>query len=549
MSAEFDELFQQLRQAHCREVSRLKAQLAKYEEIADNYPVLPLKPQPKASVPSPQPNVSDLPRSTPEGEDRCSVGGNGDAASAEDGNHGNWQGSQVQYAPQIHLESRRFSEALARFDEGAERKARRSSLEGPQWYRAKWIRDIVSSPRFELTFSVLILLNSILFAVQVQIEGWDAGAKRDLTRSSQTYDGEPGWTELLDIMVVMSNFIGACFAVEVFMKFYGYGPRLFFADWWNWFDSIIVFGWMAEDLGGRLELPISGKALRSFRLLRLLRVLRLLRSIQFCDSLFLLNAAYKGSIGVLTWAIVYLVVLQITLALVCVEGVHGYYLDDPDIEFDKQKEVFNYFGTASRATLTLFEMTLANWVPVCRVMAENVGEWWVAFALVHKLTMGFAFIGIINGVVMQETFKAASQDSNVMVRDRLRAKEKITGNLRQLFRSADKSKDNTLNLTEFLHMCGDPVLKMWLAAIGLSTKDAAKVFYLVDVNNDGELTADEFVDGLERFRGMASGVDMHLLVKEMSDAMHKRFGEQRVEMQGIAERLLKLEDKANTTSI
>eukprot|EP00971_Amphidinium_carterae_P165492 3280515-Amphidinium_carterae.1 len=56
-------------------------------------------------------------------------------------------------------------------------------------------------------------------------------------------------------------------------------------------------------------------------------------------------------------------------------------------------------------------------------MVEHLGEWWVCFALLHKLTMGFAFIGIFNGVVLQETFKAASQDSNVMVRDRHAMKE------------------------------------------------------------------------------------------------------------------------------
>lgn len=32
------------------------------------------------------------------------------------------------------------------------------------------------------------------------------------------------------------------------------------------------------------------------------------------------------------------------------------------------------------------------------------------FFLIHKVTMGFAVIGVINGVLMQETFKVASYD-------------------------------------------------------------------------------------------------------------------------------------------
>lgn len=33
-------------------------------------------------------------------------------------------------------------------------------------------------------------------------------------------------------------------------------------------------------------------------------------------------------------------------------------------------------------------------------------EFWMPVCLFHKLTMGFAVVGVINGVLMQETFKA-----------------------------------------------------------------------------------------------------------------------------------------------
>ena len=37
---------------------------------------------------------------------------------------------------------------------------------------------------------------------------------------------------------------------------------------------------------------------------------------------------------------------------------------------------------------------------------RSAKEFWVPVCLVHKLTMGFAVVGVINGVLMQETFKA-----------------------------------------------------------------------------------------------------------------------------------------------
>ena len=35
--------------------------------------------------------------------------------------------------------------------------------------------------------------------------------------------------------------------------------------------------------------------------------------------------------------------------------------------------------------------------------------------LFHKLTMGFAVVGVINGVLMQETFKASGANSGLTI--------------------------------------------------------------------------------------------------------------------------------------
>merc|ERR1712151_1446969 len=57
---------------------------------------------------------------------------------------------------------------------------------------------------------------------------------------------------------------------------------------------------------------------------------------------------------------------------------------------DELEDVFEYWGSFSRALLSTFEMTLANWPPVCRMLMENVSEWFMVICLLHKLTVGFA---------------------------------------------------------------------------------------------------------------------------------------------------------------
>ena len=45
-------------------------------------------------------------------------------------------------------------------------------------------------------------------------------------------------------------------------------------------------------------------------------------------------------------------------------------------------------------------------------------EWYSIFSVAYKLIVGFAAVGIINGVFMQETFKVAASDDKLMMRQK-----------------------------------------------------------------------------------------------------------------------------------
>eukprot|EP00971_Amphidinium_carterae_P219129 4349964-Amphidinium_carterae.2 len=53
------------------------------------------------------------------------------------------------------------------------------------------------------------------------------------------------------------------------------------------------------------------------------------------------------------------------------------YLKEEDKPIEERLEVYLYFGTFSRALLSMFELTMANWPPICRLLMENVSELWM----------------------------------------------------------------------------------------------------------------------------------------------------------------------------
>merc|ERR1719353_1089483 len=112
-------------------------------------------------------------------------------------------------------------------------------------------------------------------------------------------------------------------------------------------------------------------------------------------------------------------------------GEGGYFHDESQ-PLDERQKLYEYFGTFTRAMLSMFEITLANWPPICRLLSEEVTEWFMVLCVIHKLTIGFAVVGVINGVFMQETFKVASSDDVIMVRQKAKAMQRHRKNTQEL---------------------------------------------------------------------------------------------------------------------
>merc|ERR1719408_274373 len=97
------------------------------------------------------------------------------------------------------------------------------------------------------------------------------------------------------------------------------------------------------------------------------------------------------------------------------------YIHDPKNDPADRAQVFKFYGTFARCILTMFEITLGNWKPPCAALVENVSEFWMLFSLSHKFLIGFSVVSVITGVFIQETFKVANINDEIMVLNKERS--------------------------------------------------------------------------------------------------------------------------------
>jgi len=372
---------------------------------------------------------------------------------------------------------------------------------------------IMNHSAFEPFFAVLILFNAISLAAEAQIQGWKVGFENGY---HNTFVPAPQ----LDTWIAIFNwFFGIAFTIELTVKVLALGCR-FWMELWNLFDGLLVFFWVVEVYFDTFHsadgeaLPVNPSLLRIIRLMKLMRLVRLVRRIQGFDALYLMTTALQGSATILAWSAALLVVLLMMLALFANQILTDYYIKEEEhYSRESRMAVYEYFGTFSRSLLSLFEMTLANWPPVCRLLVENVHEAYLIPALIHKLTIGFAVVGVINGVFMQETFKVASTDDRIMVRQKQMAIKTHEHKMINLFEKADSSGDGCLDYEEFEKVVSDEGISTWLASMELDASDVQTLFNLID-DGDGGITVHELMDGVSRLKGYARSIDLAVAMRE-----------------------------------
>jgi len=401
-------------------------------------------------------------------------------------------------------------------------------IEG-RWRLLVMVERWVNNPIFETTFAVLILLNTMVMAVESQYRGIDSGFKVGYPGSGAPAKDVWPWAQAF--LYGMEWFFGVIFTIELVLKITAQRGH-FFKDIWNIVDFVIVAAWMFTAFG-TVQFPIDPMLLRLARLARLLRLLKLVRTIQACDSLYLMTTAMTGSISVLCWSVCLLVIVQMMIAFLLQQLLETYVLNESNPE-DKRMEVFKFYGTFARTMLTMFEITLGNWMPPCRALVENVSEWYMLFSLAHKLVIGFSVVSVITGVFIQETFKVATTDDRIMVMSKTRASETHMKKMTALFNSADMDGSGFIDYNEYREIFEDPEVRTWLSAMELDVSDLEMIFQLLDEDEDGRLSRNDLVQGISRLKGHARRTDMNFLMHHHHAELRKMLSDIRSEQSRLS---------------
>ncbi|CAE7346555.1 Scn11a, partial [Symbiodinium sp. KB8] len=364
----------------------------------------------------------------------------------------------------------------------------------------------MSCPSFRATLDyfagAVVLLNSFVMLVEFELEGRELGPTFGLEGYQITHETRMVFS-VIDALFVF------VFVVEWSIRLW-FDRWRFVRDAANLLDTILVFSgvvdlmlsWALEGSGASRSIVV----LRLMRAVKSLRAVRMVRSLRFFQGLRVLVKACQCFLPSLCWSMVLLLVFMSMGALMMGNLLQDFVVSEA-MDFEDRKWIWMRYGTAYRAMYTLFEITFAgNWPTSARPVLEKVSQAYVLFFVPYITLVVFAVIRVISAVFLKDTLDAAQNDAEQLVVDRLRKKAQYVAKLESIFLAIDDSGDGIISEERLNDILQNPKVAAYLETLELDLHEGVALFHLLD-NGDGEVTLDEFIDGIMRCKGPARAID------------------------------------------
>jgi len=386
---------------------------------------------------------------------------------------------------------------------------RRDAPSGSKFGRA------VQSPVFDVITTIFVVSCCVMMAVEVQYAGIEAGYR--LKSPGFTKPASHAWPHAQIVLAVSDLLFNVVFTIELLVRIAAMRQAACRSGW-MYFDVILVASsWLSEMEG--VTVAINPMILRLARLARLGRVIKLLRNAQVVETLFLLIRSIQASFGCLVWSFSIVWFFQIVMAILMSQLLYPVLLDESK-SADTRRELFKFFGTFLRGSLTMFEVTMGNWVPVCRFLFENVSPWYGALFVGYRCCLMFAILKVITAVFIAETTRCANSDDELAVQKKQKQRDLYQKKLADAFRHLDVDGNGIISWDEFEPLITNPKLKTWLSTLDIDTHDLMTLYRLYE-RGDHHFDLECFIEGMTHVKGPAKSIDVLKLLAHVDTLNEK----------------------------
>eukprot|EP00927_Polykrikos_kofoidii_P005723 TRINITY_DN12275_c0_g1_i1.p1 TRINITY_DN12275_c0_g1~~TRINITY_DN12275_c0_g1_i1.p1 ORF type:complete len:787 (+),score=149.71 TRINITY_DN12275_c0_g1_i1:67-2361(+) len=301
---------------------------------------------------------------------------------------------------------------------------------------------------------------------------------------------------------------------------------------WNLLDVFMVVTSVIDVI---FWIAVNEKAVRSAGMVRTLKGVRMLRLVKTCRIARMLRYVHEfkkmvfslqASIMTLFWCVTVIFALVYIFAILFTQGAMEHltkvYGDDPSYA-DKASELRHFYGSLPKSIFSLYISMSGgmSWEAVVRPLMPVHWTLTVLFLIFITFSI-FGLLNVLTSVFVESTIKSAQHYKELVIQESQSKKETAISHLRNLFRQMDVDGNGELDQKEMRkYLAEDCDCIGYLEACDISINDVSVLFRLLDSDDSGTVSLDEFCEGCLTLKGEARSYDIHCLIYENNRFLSK----------------------------
>eukprot|EP00929_Paragymnodinium_shiwhaense_P087156 TRINITY_DN47436_c0_g1_i1.p1 TRINITY_DN47436_c0_g1~~TRINITY_DN47436_c0_g1_i1.p1 ORF type:complete len:783 (+),score=171.38 TRINITY_DN47436_c0_g1_i1:54-2402(+) len=382
-----------------------------------------------------------------------------------------------------------------------------------------FIASYTKSRSYEIGNALLIFLNALFIAGEADYNG----------REAQKH-GELPMTSPLGFLIANQIFC-AIFTLDLILRICVEASNWITSHerYWNLFDTMVVahmlFETVTQSITDLRSLNTDSGGLSMLRLLRLMRVVRVARMIKvvrFFRELRVLFFSIIEALRSLVWSVMLMFFLFLFSGVCLNHGVLDYLQKRDGFRSEESAELRRYFGTLQRTVMTLYQSISGgvDWSePYNQLDLKGLGG--ETFFFLFFITFSiFALLNVVAAVFVEHTMQRSQKDRDFVMEAELESKREIIEKLISVFEEIDEDGNGYVSMEVFEEKVKDKQILTYFSALGLDIETARTLFVLLDYDETGIVSVQDFVLGCIRLKGSARALDMAIMKFEVARILH-----------------------------